>query len=251
MGINIYTSAQIDKIRFAGHLAAELLDMITRHVKPGVTTEELDSICYNHITNVQKAIPALLHYNGYPKTICTSINHQVCHGIPSTKKLKTGDVLNIDVTIRKNGYHGDSSRMYFVGKPSILAERLVRITHECLMIGIEQAKPGNRLGDIGYAIQEHAHKHRFSTVRELCGHGIGKVIHEDPNVLHFGQPETGIIIEPGMVFTIEPMVNAGKRHIRTLSDGWTVVTKDRSLSAQWEHTMAITNSGCEILTNID
>ncbi|OGT46768.1 MAG: type I methionyl aminopeptidase [Gammaproteobacteria bacterium RIFCSPHIGHO2_12_FULL_41_20] len=246
--ISIKTSAEIEKMRFAGRLAAEVLDMITPHVKEGVTTDALNQLCHNYIVNIQKAIPAPLNYHGFPKSICTSVNHQVCHGIPGVRKLKSGDIINIDVTVLKEGYHGDTSKMFVIGKPSILAERLIRITQECLYLGIKHVKPGAHLGDIGAAIQQHAESQHFSVVREYCGHGIGKVFHEAPNVLHYGQAGTGEVLVPGMIFTIEPMINAGKRHVKLLPDNWTVVTKDHSLSAQWEHTILVTDTGYEILT---
>ncbi len=235
-------------MRVAGQLAAEVLDMIAPHVQPGVTTDELDHLCHDYIVNQQQAIPANVGYNGFPKTLCTSINHVVCHGIPSDKKLKNGDIINIDVTVIKNGFHGDTSKMYYVGEPSVLAKRLVQITHDAMLTGIDMVKPGVQLGDIGHAIQNYAESHGFSVVREYCGHGIGRVYHEDPQVLHYGTPGTGLELKPGMTFTIEPMINAGKRHVRLLPDGWTVVTKDHSLSAQWEHTLLVTNDNHEILT---
>jgi len=250
MAIIIKTPAEIEKIRVASKLAAEFLDMITPHVKPGITTEELDKICHDYIVNVQHAIPSPLNYRGYPKSICTTINHQVCHGIPGPKKLKNGDILNIDITVNKDEYHGDTNRMFFVGKPSILAKRLVEVTKECLMLGIEVIKPGAHFGDIGAVIQKHAEKNHFSVVREYCGHGIGKEFHEEPSVLHFGTMGTGEMIQPGMVFTIEPMINTGKRHTKLLANNWTAVTKDHSLSAQWEHTILVTDDGHEILTEI-
>lgn len=246
--ITIKNSEDIEKMRIAGKLAAEVLEMIGPYVKEGVTTDELDQICHDYIVNVQNAIPAPLNYHGYPKSICTSVNHQVCHGIPSAKKLKMGDIVNVDVTVLKDGYHGDTSKMFVIGTPSILAERLIRITQECMYIGIEMIKPGVHLGDIGAAIQQHAEKNRFSVVREYCGHGIGKVFHEPPNVLHYGKAGTGEVLEAGMIFTIEPMINAGKRDVKLLPDEWTVVTKDHSLSAQWEHTILVTETGYEILT---
>lgn len=248
MAVSIKTSAEIEKMRIAGRLATEVLDMITPYVQVGITTEELDQLCYDYIVNVQKSIPAPLNYNGFPKSICTSVNHQVCHGIPSHKKLKDGDILNIDITIIKGGYHGDTSRMFIVGKPSVQAKRLVDIAYECLWIGINQVKPDAYLGDVGHAIQRYAEANHFSVVREYCGHGIGQRFHEEPQVLHYGDPQTGIKLQPGMIFTIEPMVNAGKRHVKLLPDGWTVVTKDHKLSAQWEHTVLVTDSGVEVLT---
>lgn len=246
--IIIKTSEDIEKMRVAGRLAAEVLDMIVPHVKEGVTTDELDRICHDYIVNHQKAIPAPLNYHGYPKSICTSVNHQVCHGIPSDRKLKNGDIVNIDVTVLKDGYHGDTSKMFMIGKPSILADRLVKITQECLYLGIKLVKPGVFLGDIGAAIQKHAEKNRFTVVREYCGHGIGKGFHEPPNVLHYGKEGTGEELIPGMIFTIEPMINAGRRDVKLLPDKWTVVTKDHSLSAQWEHTILVTDKGYEVLT---
>ena len=248
MAVSIKTSEEIEKMRIAGRLATEVLDMVTPYVQAGVTTEELDQLCHDYIVNVQKTIPAPLNYNGFPKSICTSVNHQVCHGIPSQKKLKNGDILNIDITIIKAGYHGDTSRMFIVGKPSVQAKRLIDIAYECLWIGIRQVKPNAYLGDVGHAIQRYAEANHFSVVREYCGHGIGQRFHEEPQVLHYGDPRTGIQLQPGMVFTIEPMVNAGKRHVKLLPDGWTVVTKDHKLSAQWEHTVLVTESGFEVLT---
>ncbi len=248
-GITIKTPAEIEKMRVAGNLAAEVLEMIGPHVIPGVTTDELNTICHDYIVNKQNAVPAPLNYNGFPKSICTSVNHQVCHGIPSAKVLKKGDMVNIDVTVKKDGYHGDTSKMFVIGdKPSILADRLIKITQECLYLGMEQIKPGAHFGDIGAVIQKHAEKNRFTVVREYCGHGIGQVFHEPPNVVHYGNPGTGEEIKPGMIFTIEPMINAGKRHVKLLPDQWTVVTKDHSLSAQWEHTILVTETGYEVLT---
>jgi methionyl aminopeptidase len=208
----------------------------------------LDGLCHDYIVNVQQAIPAPLHYKGFPRSICTSVNHQVCHGIPGEKKLKKGDIINIDVTVIKDGYHGDTSKMYFVGEPSIQAKRLVQVTHECMIKGIEVVRPGARLGDIGHAIQKHAEAHGFSVVREYCGHGIGREFHEDPQVLHYGEPGTGMELQPGMTFTIEPMINAGKKEVKLLPDNWTVVTRDHSLSSQWEHTILVTEASHEILT---
>ncbi|HEX2245579.1 MAG TPA: type I methionyl aminopeptidase [Gammaproteobacteria bacterium] len=248
MPVSIKTPEEIDQMRTAGRLAAEVLTMIRPHVVAGVTTEELDRICHDYIVNTQYAIPAPLNYRGFPKSICTSVNHVVCHGIPGDKKLKEGDIINIDVTVIKHGYHGDTSRMFFVGEPAIRARRLVEVCYECLRIGIDQVRPGAQLGDIGYAIQRHAETHGFSVVREYCGHGIGSQFHEEPQVLHYGKPGTGLKLEPGMIFTIEPMINAGKRHVKLLPDQWTVVTKDRSLSAQWEHTVLVTDTGVEVLT---
>ncbi len=248
MNISLKTPEEISKMQAAGRLAAQVLDMIEPHVKPGVTTNELNAICHEYMVNQQRTIPAPLNYHGYPKSICTSVNHVVCHGIPSDKRLKNGDIINLDITLIKDGYHADTSKMYFVGAPSVLAKRLVKVTQECLYIGIRKVRPGATLGDIGAAIQQHAESQHFSVVREYCGHGIGKVFHEDPQVLHYGTPGTGVILEPGMTFTIEPMINAGKRQVKLLPDGWTVVTKDHSLSAQWEHTILVTENGFEILT---
>ncbi len=248
MSIIIKTEEEIEKMRVAGRLAAEVLEVLRPHVKPGITTEELDRIAHDHITRVQQAIPAPLNYHGFPKSICTSVNHQVCHGIPGPRKLKKGDIINIDITVLKDGYHGDTSKMFFVGEPTVLAKRVVRIAHECMVKGIEMVRPGARLGDIGHVIQQHAERNGCSIVREYCGHGIGRGFHEEPQVLHYGEPGTGVTLEPGMTFTIEPMVNAGRRDVRLLADGWTVVTKDHSLSAQWEHTVAVTEEGVEVLT---
>ncbi len=248
MSITIKSAAEIEKMRVAGRLAAEVLEMIAPHVQPGVTTDELDRLCHDYIVNEQQAIPAPLNYHGFPKSICTSLNHVVCHGIPGEKKLKKGDIINIDITVIKDGYHGDTSQMFFVGEPSIKARRLVEVARECLVVGIKMVKPGVRLGDIGHAIQQYAESHNFSVVREYCGHGIGKEFHEEPQVLHYGSPATGAILKPGMTFTIEPMINAGKRNVTLLPDDWTVITKDRSLSAQWEHTILVTEDGVEVLT---
>jgi len=249
MPVTIKTPGDIEKMREAGRLAAEVLALMTEHVKPGVTTEELDRIAYEHIVNVQQAIPANVGYRGFPKTLCTSVNHVICHGIPSPGKvLKDGDIVNIDVTVIKDGWHGDTSRMYFAGTPSVLARRLVDTTHEAMMLGIRQVRPGATLGDIGYAIQQHAEKAGFSVVKDYCGHGIGRVYHEDPQVLHYGKPGAGMKIEKGMVFTVEPMINAGKPNARVLPDGWTTITQDGSLSAHFEHTVAITRDGPLVLT---
>jgi methionyl aminopeptidase len=248
MAITIKTSQEQEKMRVAGRLAAEVLDMIGPHVQPGVSTDELDRICNEYIVNTQKTIPANVGYNGFPKTICSSVNHVVCHGIPNDKKLKNGDIINIDVTVIKDGFHGDTSKMFFVGEPSVLARRLVQVTHDAMLLGVEMVRPGARLGDIGHAIQQFAESHGFSVVREYCGHGIGRIYHEDPQVLHYGSPGVGLELKSGMTFTIEPMINAGKRHVKMLPDGWTVVTKDHSLSAQWEHTILVTDKGHEILT---
>ncbi|WP_342219715.1 type I methionyl aminopeptidase [Rickettsiella endosymbiont of Miltochrista miniata] len=246
--IIIKTSLEIDKMRIAGRLAAEVLEMIVPYVKVGVTTNHLDKICHDYIVNEQQAIPAPLNYRGFPKSICTSINHQVCHGIPSDRVLKDGDLINIDVTVIKDGYHGDTSKMFFVGKPSILAQRLSKITQECLYKSIRLVKPGTHLGDIGACIQQYAEAEGFSVVREYCGHGIGRLFHEDLQILHYGRTGTGVQLVPGMTFTIEPMINAGKRFTKLMPDQWTVITKDHSLSAQWEHTLLVTETGYEVLT---
>jgi len=248
MPITFKTPAEADKMRVAGRLAAQVLDMIGAHVKPGVTTDELNAICHDFIVGEQRATPAPLNYRGFPKSICTSVNHVVCHGIPSARQLKNGDIINIDITVIKDGFHGDTSRMFTVGAASVRARRLCQITFECMHRAIAQVKPGARLGDLGHAIQRHAEGNGFSVVREYCGHGIGRGFHEDPQILHYGKRGTGLTIEPGMAFTIEPMLNAGRRETRLLPDGWTVVTKDRSLSAQWEHTILVTDDGHEILT---
>jgi methionyl aminopeptidase len=253
MTISIKTAADIEGMRIAGRLASEVLDMLTAHVKPGVTTDQLDQLAHNHIVNVQGAIPAPLNYappgyTPYPKSICTSINHQVCHGIPNDRPLKNGDILNIDVTVIKDGWHGDTSRMFIVGEGSIAARRLCNFTYEAMWKGIVKVRPGARLGDIGHAIQTFAENAGFSVVREFCGHGIGRNFHEEPQVLHYGRPGTLEELVPGMIFTIEPMINAGRREIREMTDGWTIVTKDRSLSAQWEHTVLVTDTGYEVLT---
>ena len=253
MAVTIKTPEEIASMRVAGRLAAEVLDFITPHVRAGVTTGELDRLCHDYIVNVQDSIPAPLNYappgyKPYPKSICTSVNHQVCHGIPGDRVLKNGDILNIDVTVIKNGFHGDSSRMFAVGEPSVQARSLMQITYECMWRGITQVRPGARLGDLGAAIQAHAERHGYSVVREFCGHGIGRKFHEEPQVLHYGRPGTGLVLEPGMTFTVEPMINAGKAAIRELADGWTIVTKDHSLSAQWEHTVLVTQEGYEVLT---
>ena len=253
MPISIKTAEEIEKMRVAGRLAGEVLDYIGPFVKPGVTTEELDRLCHDYMVQVQGCIPAPLNYappgyEPYPKSICASINHQVCHGVPNERPLKKGDIVNLDITTIKDGWHGDSSRMFIVGEASILAKRLCQITYECMWLGINQVRPGARLGDIGAAIQRHAEGAGFSVVREFCGHGIGNRFHEDPQVLHYGKAGTGITLEAGMIFTIEPMINAGKAAISELADGWTIVTKDRSLSAQWEHTIVVTPNGHEVLT---
>ena len=248
MSISIKSPEEIQKMRVAGKLAAQVLEMIEPFVKAGVTTDELDKICHDYIVNTQEAIPAPLNYHGFPKSICTSVNNQICHGIPGSKTLKRGDIINSDMTVIKNGYHGDTSKMFIIGKPSVLAKRLCNISRECLFIGIKMVKPGIHLGDIGHAIAHHAEKQHLSVVREYCGHGIGIKFHEDPQVLHYGKIGTKEVLQEGMTFTLEPMINAGKRHIRVLPDKWTVVTKDRSLSAQWEHTILVTSDGYEVLT---
>lgn len=248
MSISIKSPEEIKKMRIAGKLASEVLDMITPYVQEGISTDELNTLCHNFIVHEQKAIPAPLNYNGFPKSICTSINHVVCHGIPGDEILKDGDILNIDVTVIKDEYHGDTSKMFFIGTPSPQASHLVQVAQECLFIGIEAVKPGAQLGDLGYAIQQHAERNQYSVVRDYCGHGIGRIFHEEPEVLHFGRPGTGEFLLPGMTFTIEPMINFGRHHTRLLRDNWTVITKDRSLSAQWEHTLLVTDDGVEILT---
>ena len=249
MAIQLKTHEDLAQMRIAGRLAAEVLQVVAPHVKPGVTTAELDRICHDHIVNVQKAIPANVGYKGFPATVCTSVNNVICHGIPSEAKvLKDGDILNIDVTVIKDGWHGDTSRMYIVGEGSIAAKRLCQLTYEAMWRGIARVRPGARLGDIGHAIQTFAERQGFSIVREFCGHGIGRKFHEEPQVLHYGKSGTGLELEPGMTFTIEPMINAGKAAISELPDGWTIVTKDRSLSAQWEHTILVTDTGVEVLT---
>lgn len=244
----IKTQDEIKKMRVAGRLAASVLDFIKPHVKAGVSTEELDTLCHDFIVNDLESIPAPLNYRGFPKSICTSVNNVICHGIPADKILKKGDIINIDITVIKDEYHGDTSRMFYVGEPSVLAKRLCETAYECMMSGIETVKAGSTLGDIGHVIQKLADSRNYSVVREYCGHGIGKVFHEDPQVLHYGKPNTGMTLKAGMTFTIEPMINAGKFDTRLLKDGWTVVTQDRSLSAQWEHTILVTESGSEILT---
>lgn len=249
MPVTIKTREEFDKMRAAGRSAAEVLEMIEPHVQPGVTTAELDRICHDYIVNIQKTIPAPLNYKGFPKSICTSVNHVVCHGIPSEKKiLKAGDIVNIDITVIKDGYHGDTSKMFLVGSVAPHAHRLVKITQECLYKAIEIVRPGIRLGDIGNVIQTHAEKNHYSVVRDYCGHGIGAIFHEEPQVLHYGKRDTGITLEEGMTFTIEPMINAGKHHTKLKPDQWTVETKDGRLSAQWEHTLGITATGVEVFT---
>ncbi len=253
MSITLKSPEDVENLRIAGRLASEVLDFIAPHVKVGVTTDELDALCHDYIVNRQQAIPAPLNYappgyRPFPKSICTSINHQVCHGIPGERVLKHGDIVNIDVTVIKDGWHGDTSRMYIVGQPSVAARRLCEVAYECMWLGIDQIRPGATLGDIGHAIQRHAEGQGFSVVREFCGHGIGRRFHEEPQILHYGKPGTGERLVPGMVFTVEPMINGGRREIRELADGWTIVTKDHSLSAQWEHTVLVTDAGHEILT---
>ena len=248
MTVSIKNPEEIEKMRVAGRLAADVLEMIEPHVKAGVTTAEIDRICHEYIVDVQQAVPAPLNYHGFPNSVCTSVNHVVCHGIPSEKRLKNGDIINIDITVIKDGFHGDTSKMFFIGEPTIQAQRLVKVTYDCMHLGIEMVRPGIHLGDIGHAIQQHAEAHGYSVVREYCGHGIGRVFHEEPQVLHYGTAGTGLVLEPGMTFTIEPMINVGKRHVKLMKDGWTVVTKDRALSAQWEHTVLVTETGFEVLT---
>lgn len=254
MSVTIKTREDIEKMRVACRLASEVLDFIEPHVKPGVTTEQLDKLCHDYMVDVQGTVPAPLNYappgySPYPKSICTSVNHQICHGIPGPKALKRGDIVNLDITVIADGYHGDTSRMFIVGADaSILAKRLCQVTFECLWIGISEVRPGAHLGDIGAAIQKHAEGNGFSVVREFCGHGIGRKFHEEPQVLHYGRAGSGMELKTGMIFTIEPMINAGKAAISELPDGWTIVTKDRSLSAQWEHTVLVTESGFEVLT---
>ena len=248
MPIHLKSDFDLAQMRIAGALTRQVLDMIGPHIQPGVTTVELDEICHSFIVDALDAIPAPLNYRGFPKSICTSVNHVVCHGIPGGKRLKNGDIINVDITVIKDGFHGDASRMFAVGQASVLGRRLIKTTQECLDKGIATVRPGSHLGDIGAAIQQHAHAAGFSVVREYCGHGIGRGFHEDPQVLHYGTVGQGLEIRPGMTFTIEPMINAGRPETRLLSDGWTVVTKDHSLSAQWEHTLAVTDNGVEILT---
>ena len=248
MAITLKSPEEIAKMRVAGRLASDVLDMIGEHIRPGVPTIEIDRLCHAFIVETQQAIPATVGYKGYEHATCISINQQICHGIPSERRLKSGDIINIDVTVIKDGWYGDNSRMYYVGKVAPHAQRLCETAYEAMVIGIRAVRPGVTLGDIGHAIQTHAESHRYSVVEEYCGHGIGAQFHEDPQVLHHGKPGTGVTLRAGMTFTIEPMVNQGKRHARVLADGWTVVTKDRSLSAQWEHTVHVTDEGCEILT---
>jgi len=249
-GVTIKTADEIEAMRVAGRLAAEVLQMIREHVRPGVTTGELDRICHEYITETQQAIPAPLNYRGFPKSVCISVNDVVCHGIPGDKKLKDGDIANIDVTVIKDGWHGDTSKMFFVGEPSVRARRVCEVAHAAMVKGIELVRPGTRLGDIGHAIQSHVEGEGLSVVREYCGHGIGQGFHEAPQVLHYGQPGTGLELQRGMVFTIEPMVNLGSHKTRLMKDQWTVKTRDRSLSAQWEHTIAVLDDGHEVLTRL-
>jgi methionyl aminopeptidase len=248
MPVTIKTPEEQEKMRVAGRLAAEQLDMIEPYIKPGVTTDEINAILHDHTVNAQNATPAPLNYHGFPKSVCTSVNHVVCHGIPNDKPLRNGDIINIDVTVIKDGWHGDTSKMFYVGEPSIKARRVVDIAHDSMVLGIDMVQPGVQLGDIGHAIQQFAEGQGCSVVREYCGHGIGRGFHEDPQVLHYGTPGTGLALESGMILTIEPMVNTGKRHVKVMPDGWTVITKDHSLSAQWEHTILVTDDGHEILT---
>ena len=248
MAIHVKSASEIEKMRAAGNLASKVLQMIEPHVQAGISTQEINDICHDYIVNTLEAIPAPLNYKGFPRSVCTSINHQVCHGIPGDRKLKNGDIINIDITVIKDEFHGDTSKMFFIGKPSVKAKRLVDITYEAMLTGIDTVKPGATFGDIGNAIQTFVEKNNFSIVREYCGHGIGRMFHEEPQVLHYGKANTGDTLQPGMTFTIEPMVNAGKRHVRLLPDQWTVVTKDHSLSAQWEHTILVTDNGYEVLT---
>jgi methionyl aminopeptidase len=252
MSVTIKTADEIEKMRIAGRLAAQVLEMLEEHVQPGTTTDELNRICHDFIVNEQRAIPAPLNYKGFPRSICTSVNNQVCHGIPGNKRLKKGDIVNVDITVIKDGFHGDTSKMFFVGDPSVLAQRLVRATQEAMRAGIAEVRPGATLREIARAVETHATKEKFTVVREYCGHGIGRAFHEEPQVLHYVDREhpekQDLVLAPGMCFTIEPMINAGKRQVKLLPDGWTVVTKDRSLSAQWEHTILVTNDGHEVLT---
>jgi methionyl aminopeptidase len=254
MAVVLKSPEEMERMRIAGRLASEVLDFIAPQVRPGITTGRLNDLCHDYMVNVQQTVPAPLNYappgyKPFPKSICTSVNHQVCHGVPGERLLTAGDILTVDITVIKDGYHGDCSRMFYVGEPNIQARRLVEVTHECMWLGIRAVRPGARLGDLGAAIQSHAEKHGFSVVREFCGHGIGRKFHEEPQVLHYGKPATGLVLEAGMTFTVEPMINAGKPGIRELADGWTIVTKDHSLSAQWEHTVAVTETGFEVLTH--
>ena len=248
MAVTIKTPEEIQKMRVAGHLAAEVLEVVAPHVQAGVTTEELDRVCHDHIVRVQGAVPAPLNYHGFPKSICTSVNQQVCHGIPGERVLRGGDIVNIDVTVIKDGYYGDTSQMFLIGEVSVQARRVSQVSRECLLLGLAEVRAGASLRTIGRVIQRHAEANGCSVVREYCGHGIGREFHEDPQVLHYDDPKTSLVLQPGMTFTIEPMLNAGKRQVKVLPDGWTVVTKDHSLSAQWEHTVLVTPEGCEVLT---
>ena len=248
--VSIKSPAEQAAMRVAGRLAADVLDMIGPQIRPGITTSELDRICHDYIVDTQKAIPAPLNYKGFPKSICTSVNHVVCHGIPGDRVLRAGDIVNVDVTVIKDGFHGDTSRMYPVGEISVQARRLCQVGFEAMWRGIRQVRPGSRLGDLGHVIQTYVESEGYSVVREYCGHGIGRIYHEDPQVLHYGRAGEGLVLKPGMTFTIEPMINEGARHTKLLPDGWTVVTKDRKLSAQWEHTVAVTDDGVEILTRL-
>jgi len=250
MTVHIKTPEEIEQMRVSGRLAAEVLQMIRPYVQPGVTTGELDRICHDYIVNEQGAYPSPLNYHGFPKSVCTSVNHQVCHGIPGDRELREGDIVNIDITVNKEGWHGDTSKMFFAGEPTTKGRKVSEVAHEAMVQGIEQVKPGATLGDIGHAIQTYAEAQRCSIVREYCGHGIGRGFHEDPQVMHYGRPGEGMTLEKGMVFTIEPMVNFGKRHVKLLPDGWTVVTKDHNPSAQWEHTLTVTDDGYEVLTQL-
>ena len=256
MAVQIKSAEEIEAMRIAGRLAAEVLDFVAQHIRVGIATGEIDRLCHDYMVEVQGTIPAPLNYappgyKPFPKSICTSVNHQVCHGIPGERVLKNGDIVNVDVTVIKDGFHGDTSRMFQVGEPSIQARRLCDITFECMWRGIAAVRPGATLGDLGAVIQQHAEAHGYSVVREFCGHGIGRKFHEEPQVLHYGKPGTGVVLVPGMTFTVEPMINAGRAAIRELADGWTIVTKDHSLSAQWEHTVLVTPTGHEVLTVSD
>ena len=253
MPVTIKTADEIEKMRVAGRLAAEVLDYIAEFVKPGITTGEIDRICHEYMVDQQRTVPAPLNYappgyQPFPRSVCTSVNHVVCHGVPGDKRLKSGDIINIDITVIKDAYHGDTSRMFYVGPATVQARRLCDITYECMWRGIRTVRAGAHLGDIGHAIQSHAEGNGFSVVREFCGHGIGRRFHEEPQVLHYGRAGAGMRLEAGMTFTIEPMINAGRPEIRQLADGWTVVTKDHSLSAQWEHTVLVTDAGYEVMT---
>jgi len=249
MNVIIKTAKELEKMRVAGRLAVDVLDMITPYVQAGITTLELDRLCHDYMVDVQKTIPAPLNYKGFPKSICTSVNHQVCHAVPGKRKLKNGDIINIDITVIKDGYHGDTSRMFMIGKPSIRAKRLCEIAYECLWVGIHQVRPGGYLSEVGMAIQRYAESQKCSVVREYCGHGIGRDFHEEPQVLHYHNPQAqDVLLQPGMTFTIEPMINAGKRHVKLLPDNWTVVTKDHNFSAQWEHTILVTDYGADVFT---